>query len=129
MEILVEILWLFGRLLLELFGEALLELVLAALQKALGRENRNPLVATLGYLVLGGIMGGLSLWMWPQRFLQPGPVPGLSLLISPIAGALAMEAWGRFRQRHDHATTNLATFYGGGAFALGMALVRFIWAR
>ena len=129
MEILIEVLWFVVQLVLEVFGEALLELALAAIKEALGRENRNPVLATLGYLLLGGIIGAISVLVWPQRFLRAGPVPGLSLVISPVAGAAAMEAWGRFRQRRNHATTNLATFYGGGAFALGLAIVRFVWAK
>ena len=129
MEILAEVLWLVLQLVLEVFGEALLEVGLAGIKEALGRENRSPVLATIGYFFLGSIVGGISMLVWPQRVFRSGPVPGLSLVISPLAGATAMEAWGRLRRKSGHAITNLATFYGGGAFALALAIVRFVWAR
>ncbi len=129
MEILGEILLFFLQLLLEVFGEALLELGLTGLKEALGRQNRHPYLAAVGYFTLGAAVGALSLWFWPQRLLRSGPVPGLSLLLSPLAGGAAMEAWGRFRRQRGHDTTNLATFVGGAAFALGCAIVRFNWAQ
>lgn len=129
MEILAEIFLFVVQLVLEVFAEALLELGLSGLKQALGRANRNPLLAAIGYLILGGVVGGISIWLWPQRLLRSAPVPGLGLLLSPLAGGAAMEAWGRFRRSGGHATTNLATFLGGAVFALGYAMVRFIWVR
>ncbi len=129
MEILAEIVLALLQLFLEIFAEALLELGLSGLKEALGRANRNPLLAALGYLVVGGMVGGISIWLWPERLLRGGPVPGLSLLVSPLAGGAAMEAWGRFRRGRGHETTNLATFLGGAAFALGYAVVRLMWVR
>lgn len=127
MDILVEVLLLLGELVLEVFGEALLEVGLSGLKEALGRTNRNPSLAAVGYLILGALVGGLSVWLWPQRLFRNAPVPGLSLLLSPLAGGAAMEAWGRYRRAGGHETTNLATFLGGAAFALAYALVRFTW--
>lgn len=127
MEILFELLLLLGQLVLEVFAEALLDLGLSGLRDALGRRNRSPSLAAMGYLILGALVGGLSLWLWPQRLLRSGPVPGLSLLLSPVAGGAAMEAWGRYRRGGGHATTNLATFLGGAAFALGYAMARFTY--
>ena len=129
MEILGEILLFFLQLLLEVFGEALLELGLTGLKEAFGRQNRNPYLAASGYFILGAVLGALSLWLWPQRVLRSGPIPGLSLLLSPLAGGAAMEAWGRFRRSRGHDTTNLATFVGGAAFTLGCAIIRFNWAK
>jgi hypothetical protein len=116
-------------LFLEFLGEALFELLLepglAAAKEARGRENWDPVLATVGYFVLGGILGGLSVWALPERLLQAGPFPGLSLVFSPLGAGLTMAWWGKFRRARGHATTNLATWYGGGAFALGMSLIRF----
>lgn len=118
---------------LELIFEMVLELPLLLLEllaepgiEILGGENWDPVLATIGYFVLGGILGGLCVWVLPDRLLGAGPVPGLSLVLAPLAAGLSMAGWGRFRRAHGHATSNLATWYGGGAFALGASLIRFL---
>jgi len=117
----------------ELFGDILLEglfeLGLEGLKEARGRENRHPLVASLGYLLLGGAMGALWVWLVPGRILVGRALPGASLALAPLFIGAAMEAWGRHRRAAGHATTNLATWYGGAAFALGIAVVRFFGVR
>jgi hypothetical protein len=82
--------------------------------------------ATLGFLVLGAILGGISVLVWPHRVVAPGPVPGLSVVLNPLAAGLAMHLWGGYRAAGGHATSSLATWYGGGALALGMSLMRFL---
>lgn len=117
-------------LVLEVFGdilvEVLIDLGLGSVKAALGRENRNPVLATVGYLLAGGILGFLSASLFPERILRPGPIPGLSLILAPVVAGAAMRSWGQYRRDHGHSTTNLATWYGGGALALGIALVRYI---
>jgi hypothetical protein len=113
---------------IEVFGEVLLELGLGGLKAVFGRSNRSPVAASLGYLLLGGAAGLLSLWLAPGRYLRPGPVPGLSLIAAPLAGGLAMHAWGAYRRSRGHATTNLATFHGGASLLFGYYLVRVLWA-
>jgi hypothetical protein len=127
MEILGEVLLFLLQLVIEVFGEALLELGLAGIKEALGRENRNPILAAVGYLTLGGIVGAVSVLFMPRRMMAPGPLPGMSLIVAPAIAGVAMEAWGRFRRGRGHSTTNLATFLGGAAFALGVALARLWW--
>jgi hypothetical protein len=126
MELLLE-------LCLELFGEAILQILmeagLATVQEAAGRENRNPVLATIGYGLLGAILGGLSLWPLPTRLLAAAPVSGISLVVSPVVMGIVMQLWGGLRRAQGHRTTNLATWYGGAAFAFGLALVRFLWLR
>jgi hypothetical protein len=92
-------------------------------------ETWHPLLATLGQLITGGSAGGLSLWLLPERILQAGPLPGLSCVLAPLGVGLAMAAWGRYRRAGGHETTSLDTWYGGGALALGVALVRFFGTR
>lgn len=119
-------------LIVELFGQILIEVLWefgAAVYKAgRPRGRRSMGVAVVGYAVTGAAIGALSLLVWPDRLLRPGPVPGLSLIISPVCVGVALHAWGWVRRRGGHATTNLATFRGGAAFAAGTALVRFVWA-
>ena len=109
--------------------EVLWELVSSSYKVTYGRPNHHPIVAAIGYLLVGAALGAASLLIWPNRFFEPGPIPGLSLLLSPLGAGVAMYAWGAYRQTRGHVTTNLATFLGGAAFALGTALVRFLWAN
>ena len=129
LEFLEAILW----FVVEVFGELLLEIALeiglASLKAALGRENRDPIVASCGYLFLGMTLGGISLVLLPGRLLSPPPIAGASLFLMPLGAAVALEWWGRYRRRTGHETTNLATWYGGSAFAFGAALVRFLFIR
>jgi hypothetical protein len=125
----MEILFFFLQLLLEIFGEGLLELALSRIKETTGRQNRDPFLAAVGYFFLGAILGAISIWVWPERLFSRTAVTGFSLLLSPVAGGAAMEIWGRFRRSRGLDTTNLATFVGGAALALGCAIVRFNWAR
>ncbi|TAK06720.1 MAG: hypothetical protein EPO39_08170 [Candidatus Manganitrophaceae bacterium] len=126
MEILLQ-------LVVEIFSQVLFEIVaelgLESLKAAFERPNRHPVLASLGYLLLGAVFGGVTLFVRRGKFFQPGPMPGLSLIVSPLCVGLIMEAWGRFRRDHGHTTTNLATFSGGAAFAFGTAIIRFLWTN
>jgi hypothetical protein len=126
MELLLE-------LFLELFGEAIVQILmeagLATAQEAAGRENRSPALATIGYLMFGAVLGGLSMLLLPTRLFGVSPATGISLVVSPLVMGIVMQLWGGLRRAQGHRTTNLATFHGGAAFALGVALVRFFWAR
>ena len=128
----LEVLLFVVQIAIEVLGQALLEVVaevgFSSLKAALDRPSRNPLLAALGYLILGALVGGATLALWPARLVPPGPVPGLSLVLGPLAVGGLMQSWGRYRLSRGHVTTNLATFLGGAAFAFGTALVRFLWA-
>lgn len=117
----LEILW-------QVIIEVLAEFGLASVKVAFDRPNRNLPVAVVGLLLLGAGVGGLSLLVWPGRLVGSGPIPGLSLVVAPLCTGVALRAWGAFRRANGHVTTHLATFPGGAAFALGTALVRFVWA-
>jgi hypothetical protein len=89
-------------------------------------DRWSPLLATLGHFVTGGSAGGLSVWLLPDRIFQAGPIPGLSCVLAPLATGLALAAWGHYQRAQGQETTSLATWWGGGSLALGVALVRFM---
>jgi hypothetical protein len=125
----VEVLLIAFELVGEIVLEVLLELELASLKETFRRENRAPVLATAGYFVLGGVLGGLSVLWLPGRILEPGLFRGVSLAVAPAVAALFMDWWGQRRRAAGHSTTNLATWYGGGGLAFGLSLVRFLLVR
>jgi hypothetical protein len=128
-ELAVGLLWLVAEFAGEMLLELLFEIGLAGLMSARARKRRGPVAAVLGYLVLGALLGALWVWLLPARIVGARAVPGASLVLGPLAAGVVMETWGRYRRAGGHATTNLATWYGGAAFALGIAVVRFFGVR
>ena len=54
-------------------------------------EFKNPLLACIGYVFLGGVAGGLSLLFFPHPlFFHPSRIPGLSVIVSPVLAGLGM---------------------------------------
>jgi hypothetical protein len=95
-------------------------------------DNRGwtgPLLATLGFILLGSVAGLASAAMIPERLTPVVLMPGLSLLLAPLGTGTFMHLYGRWRQERGHDISNLATFWGGATMALGMALIRYILVR
>jgi hypothetical protein len=61
-----------------------------------------------------------------QRLTPYYPLPGLSLVLSPIATGIAMHWIGEFWSDRGRDRPALFTFGAGALFAFGMALVRFV---
>jgi hypothetical protein len=93
------------------------------------RDRAHPILAGIGVVLLGGLVGLLVSLVFPERLITVGRVPGASLVLSPLFNALAMEYYGRWRESRGRSRSYLATFWGGGLFALGMASVRFFMTR
>jgi presenilin-like A22 family membrane protease len=95
--------------------------------KASVRRERDvpPLLADIGHFVLGSIAGAVSLLLFGRLFAR-GPLPGISLLLSPLGTGLAMHVLGEFWRNRGREASGLMTFRGGAIFAFGMALVRFL---
>jgi hypothetical protein len=114
-------------LVIEVGGQVLFELAAQSLTDAIGPEREaRPAAAGSGHLIMGLCAGAVSLGIVRHRLTPHSPVPGLSLVLSPIATGLVMDAIGRlWRDRGDRPA--LFTFRGGAVFAFGMALVRFVF--
>lgn len=110
------------------------ELLLDAAGRAFGepfkrRDRAHPILAGVGVLLLGGLVGLLVSLVFPTRLITFGRIPGASLILSPLFNAFAMEYYGRWRESRGKSRSFLTTFWGGGLFALGMASVRFVMTR
>jgi hypothetical protein len=121
-ELLLSGIW---ELILQIGAEALIELGLESMGESVRRRRRaHPVLALVGAAVMGGLAGVVTSLVWPTRLFQSGPLPGLSLLLSPLVTGLVMHQYGRWRKGKG---SYLATFWGGAVFAFDMALVRFVW--
>jgi hypothetical protein len=68
----------------------------------------------------------VSAWLVPDRFSQNVAISVLSVIFNPIIAGFVLDQYGAARRRKNRPTTNLATFAGGAAFALGFSLARFL---
>jgi len=125
-------------LLLEIFFEAAFEFVAEAMTDLILRglvavfdtsEFTNPFVAYAGYVFLGGVSGGFSLLIFPRPLVHPSRIPGMSLLVSPLITGLAMWVLGAMVRKHGKKVMRIESFGYGFAFALGMALVRYVFTH
>lgn len=123
-------------ILAELFFEAVFEFVLEFLTLILLRgiaavfdtsEFKNPLLACIGYVFLGGVVGGISLLFFPHTLVHPSRVPGVSVIISPVLAGLGMSFVGSVHRKRNKKVMRIESFGYGFAFAFGMALVRFLF--
>jgi hypothetical protein len=124
--------------LVELFLEAFLELLAAALldlaSRAIanvfeGLEISSPVFASVGYGLLGVLTGGLSLLIFPHPLVHPSRIHGISLLVSPVIAGMVMSVIGSMLRDRDKKVVRIESFGYGFAFAFGMAVVRFFFAK
>lgn len=83
MELVVEIL-------LELFGEVLLGAVGSAFNQELPSTPATRAYRLLGYALLGALLGGLTLPLFPTHRLQDAELRLAWLVAAPVVGALSL---------------------------------------
>ena len=120
------------QLVLEVAGQVLFEFVVAfgweSLKDSVRLEREStPVLAGTGHLLLGVCAGILSLLIVPRRLAPHSPLPGLNLMLSPIATGIAVHSIGEFWHERGKDRPVLFTFRAGAIFAFGMALVRFVY--
>jgi hypothetical protein len=134
----LELLVAFLEVLLEIFFEAAFEFAAEFIGDIILRgfaavfdtsEFKNPWLSCIGYVFLGGVAGGMSLLIFPHPLVHPSRIPGLSVVISPVLAGLGMSILGSTLRKRNKKTMQIESFGYGFAFALGMALVRFFFAK
>ncbi|CAN7405341.1 hypothetical protein LJR289_002481 [Pseudoduganella sp. LjRoot289] len=121
LEMLLQLL---GELLIQLLGEALVELGFHAIAEPF-RKPPNPWLAAAGYLMLGAIVGGLSVLAVPAHLVSTHFLRMANLLLTPVAAGFCMAAAGAWRARRGQALLRIDRFAYGYLFALSFALMRF----
>ncbi|MCP3851290.1 MAG: hypothetical protein GY694_13770 [Gammaproteobacteria bacterium] len=127
MELIFEFIFsIFGELLLQIMVEVLIELGFNGVASTFqNRKNRSPLLAFIGYSILGGLAGALSLWVVPHQVIESEAFALLNLFITPIVAGLLMSYLGYLRKRKGKDVIRLDSFIYGFTFAFAMALVRY----
>jgi hypothetical protein len=85
-------------------------------------------IALLGYAVLGGLAGVLSVLIFPNHFVHSEWLRIGNVIFTPVLAGLVMAAIGGWRRRRDQETIGLERFGCGYVFALGLAGIRFVFA-
>ena len=88
----------------------------------------NPWLAICGYIAMGAIGGGISVWLFPMHLLKLPVLQVLNLAITPIVLGFIFEALGRWKANHDKPRYAVDRFSYGFTFALTMGLIRYIFA-
>jgi hypothetical protein len=123
LEILIQLVW-------EVLGQLMVELGWESLAHACRRKREaNPILAGIGWVLVGAFSGGISAAIFPHRILPWARTPGISLLAAPIATGLLMKLLGDWRRQAGKGTTILATFWGGAIFAFAFSATRLFFVH
>ena len=122
-------------LIFELIFEEIFEILFQVLVQIAGesllhsfrrRDSSDPVLAGIGFVIVGAVLGFITTLIFPGRILSGPPLKGISLIVSPIGAGFCMHFFGSWRRRRGHDTSYLATFWGGALFAFALTFVRFI---
>jgi hypothetical protein len=127
-ELIVGGLQLLAELLMQALAELGVELGLRSIREPFRKRVVNPVLAGLGYFLVGAGVGGLSLLIFPSSFVAGQAARIISLVVTPLLAGVLMGALGAWRRRREQELIRMDRFGYAFAFALGMALVRFVWA-
>jgi|SRR5689334_15956861 len=138
MEILVEILLELAGWIFQFLGEFLLQLIVEAFAEVLGHtikmpfqreQPAHPLIVAIGYMMLGAMAGGLSLWVLPHLFIESPKLRLLNLMLTPVMAGVIMTWIGTWRRKRDKEVIALDRFGYAFCFALAMAVVRYAFGK
>lgn len=130
LEALVALWQVLGEVFLQTVGEMIVEVIDHGMRETFRKPKPlAPWLAAIGYLAWGAIFGALSLWLFQSHFIQSQWLRLANLFLTPIVAGLIMAKVGAWRRKRDQEPIRLDSFAYGVAFAFGMALVRYIWAK
>jgi hypothetical protein len=112
-------------LLVEVFGELIFGLGWESVVSSFRRRSRaDPVLARVGYVLIGGVLGALSAFVLPRRLARDPLLSVVGVLLNPLLFGLLSDYYGHLRRRKERMTTNLATFWGGALFAFSLGAAR-----
>jgi hypothetical protein len=128
-EILIVILQLVGELILQILIYLPFEWP-RSWRRAEGEDRRESGCAWgILYLLLGALVGWLSVLLFPYVFLPYLWLRVANLIAAPLACGWTSYAFARWRQARGAKTDPAAHFFSGLLFALAFVVARFVLAR
>ena len=116
--------------LFEVFAAAITELILRGVCSLFKNiVTLSPILAAAFYFLLGCAFGTASLLLFPHPIFHPSKYHGISLLVSPLITGLVMSQVGVVIRRNGKQSVRIESFGFGFTFALGLAIIRLIFAR
>lgn len=115
-------------ILLEVFVEGLFELGLYSVQATRNKE-RNPVLAFVGYVIVGIICGFISLLIFKDYFITSKNLMIINLFLSPLIAGGLFVLLDRYRTKKGSEEVQLGKFLYGFIFAFMIALVRYIYFK
>ena len=127
MEIIIELL---AQLVFEIVLQGIFELGGCGIVSIFRKDDAtvNPWLTICGYVLMGAIAGGISIWLIPMHLLKSPILQILNLAITPIALGFMFEVLGRWKTNHDEPRFAVDRFSYGFTFALTMGLIRYFFA-
>jgi len=117
-------------LLLELIGEPLLAGIARALAATLpGSWRGRPWLAALGYVLLGFLLSGLSIWLLSHHVIKTPALRAANFVLGPILCGITLSLVGLWRRRHEQPPSLIDGFRYGVLFGLTAQLVRAVAIR
>ena len=128
-------------LIIELLVDWLLEVIICTVMEALSSaglrrflrsrlttRRLRPVTAGIGYILLGGLIGFVSVGLIPEFFIRSEGARAVALLTVPFAVGFGMAAIGAWRRKRDLAVIRLDSFAYGTICAYAMMSVRMVMA-
>lgn len=109
----------------QLIGELFFESIT---QRWSDGQRQHPIVAILGYGLLGGLIGALSVTFMPHHLIRDLTLRRVNLVVSPLLAGWFMMLVGSFRVQRGRERVRLDRFAYAALFAFGMALARYVFA-
>jgi hypothetical protein len=133
-ELIFALLYGIAEVLAEMFFEvilgAIVDLIVRSIRNLVGESNAiGPVLATVGYLLLGTSFGLLSVFLLSHSLIHRSRFHGVSLVVSPVLTGLVMSQVGRLLRRQGKDSVQIESFGYGFTFALGVAIIRFFLVR
>ena len=88
----------------------------------------HPLLVICGYILMGAIAGGISIWLIPLHLLNLPVLQIINLAITPIVLGFIFEIFGRWKTKKEKPRYAVDRFSYGFTFALTMGLIRYFFA-
>jgi len=127
-ELLILFLQMIAQFLGQILGSGMLDSVTWAWEKSYKDDSPRSrgCALILIMLVLGGLLGGLSVWLVPHTLLPWAWLRIANLIIGPAISAWVSWRIAKWRQSCGHDTDAQTHALIAGAACTGMVLVRFV---